>query len=181
MNLALEHLTAVQGIVATAATWIAATSDLRTRRIPNVLTGPLVLSGLVWAGISGGRGGIEDAALGLTVCAVPFVILFVLGGGAGDAKLMAGVGAWLAWPWATAALVLVAVAGALIGIATAIERRRVLALTGSVNAMASSWMLGAMGYRGAVLDGSVGQKLTIPYGLAIAVGTTAAAIWGILS
>jgi len=83
-------------IVLIAALLIATITDLRSQRIYNWLTFPLMLSGLVAHAINGGLDGLllsgGGFGLGLGLMVVPFFMGVM---GAGDVKLMAGVGAWL--------------------------------------------------------------------------------------
>ncbi len=76
----------------------ACVSDVRTSRIPNVLTGASLAIGIAaHVALAGGHGALAalgGAAVGLAV----FFPIFALGGmGAGDVKLMAALGAWLGW------------------------------------------------------------------------------------
>jgi prepilin peptidase CpaA len=75
---------------------IAVQSDLRQRRIPNVLSLPGIIAALALHGLSDGlhglASGLGGAAVGF-VCFVPFYLL--RGMGAGDVKLLAAVGAFL--------------------------------------------------------------------------------------
>lgn len=87
-------------------TLAAAITDARTRRIPNKLTLPMFLLGLIYQlafnGWSGspefgiGEAGLANALLGF---ALGFGTLFVLwlvgGGGGGDVKLMGALSIWL--------------------------------------------------------------------------------------
>ncbi len=77
-------------------TGAAAVSDLRTRRIPNLLTLPALLLGLGYQAAFFGWAGLADAGLAFVM---GFGILFVLwligGGGGGDAKLMGALSVWL--------------------------------------------------------------------------------------
>ena len=75
---------------------LACVTDLRTRRIPNVLTFGAALAGLLYQFVSGGVDGLGHATLGWLVGAVIFFLPFALGGlGGGDVKLLAALGAWL--------------------------------------------------------------------------------------
>ena len=75
---------------------VAAVIDYRRFRVPNLLTFPLCASGLVFHGIAGGLSGLEASAQGLMLGGLLLVVFYVLGVmGAGDVKLLAGVGAWL--------------------------------------------------------------------------------------
>jgi len=82
----------------------SAVIDWRTRKVPNRLTYPAVLTGLVWSVVNGALGasalgytaweGLQLSFIGLFCGLVPFEILRLMGGpGGGDAKVMAAVGA----------------------------------------------------------------------------------------
>ena len=84
-------------IVLVAALTFAAIHDARTKRIPNWLTFSLMAVGLAMQATQGA--GLEFGLIGL---AAAFAIHFPLWGffkleGAGDAKLMMGVGAIMGW------------------------------------------------------------------------------------
>jgi len=75
---------------------VAAYIDGKELRVPNWITFPMVATGIafnVWvSGWSGLGGALVGTAVGL-ICLLP---LYSVGGmGAGDVKLMAGMGAWL--------------------------------------------------------------------------------------
>ena len=75
---------------------LAAREDLRTRRIPNLLTGPALLLGI---GAHLLQGGTQAGLSALGACLVAGALLFpgwlLKFMGAGDVKLMAAIGAWL--------------------------------------------------------------------------------------
>ena len=82
----------------------AAITDARSRRVPNGLTLPMFLAGLVFqAAVNGwsGDGTLAGAGLksGLLGFLIGFGMLFVLwiigGGGGGDVKLMGALSVWL--------------------------------------------------------------------------------------
>ena len=82
--------------IAVIAAGIALVTDLRSRRIPNWLTGSTLLIGLIAniyvAGVQGGLASLQGAALGLAIL-LPFYIFRTMG--AGDVKLLAAFGAVL--------------------------------------------------------------------------------------
>ena len=70
--------------------------DLKTRRIPNALTAPLAVGGLVFHLVVAGRPGLKFSLLGLAMGLGIFLVPYMLGGmGGGDVKLIAALGAWL--------------------------------------------------------------------------------------
>lgn len=77
-----------------AATTIAVVVDVRARRIPNALTLPLAVAGLVMGALSGGVHGLFVAVAGLLVGVLLFLLPVArLGWGMGDLKLIAALGA----------------------------------------------------------------------------------------
>lgn len=82
-------------IVAAAFTAAAAVWDIRQRRIPNALTLPVFVAGLVYQAFHG-RAGLIDAGLGFAVGFGTLLILWLIGGGGGgDTKLMGALSVWL--------------------------------------------------------------------------------------
>ena len=91
---------------------IASWTDIRETRIPNWLSLPLLAAGLLYAGILGGWSGLGDALLGAVVASAVFIWAYIaFSGGAGDAKLMMGVGAWLGYDAALAEVIAVSLVG----------------------------------------------------------------------
>ena len=82
---------------AVVATGVAAVGfDLATRRVPNALTFGTAGAALVFAFAMQGWSGLGWALAGWAVGCALFLPWFLLGGmGAGDVKLLAGLGAWL--------------------------------------------------------------------------------------
>ena len=75
---------------------LAAYIDVRERRIPNWLNLLIILSGIAQSFFATRLVGPGMSVLGLFVGAtIPFVLFAIGALGAGDVKLMAGVGAWV--------------------------------------------------------------------------------------
>ena len=78
---------------ATLTALLGAGFDLKSRRIPNFITGPALLIGmLLHVSLDGWRGLLTTLAACL-ICGSVFLIFYLAGGmGAGDVKLMAAAG-----------------------------------------------------------------------------------------
>lgn len=95
----------------------AAVSDVRARRIPNVVTGTLLVLGLLAAAVGAASGTIGTAAAALAVgfaLWLPFHLAGLLG--AGDVKLFAASAAWLTPFAALRAAAFAAILGGVLGV-----------------------------------------------------------------
>jgi leader peptidase (prepilin peptidase)/N-methyltransferase len=97
--------------------------DLRTFRLPDVITFPLILSGLLVSGFSNQwLVSFQDSAIGAILGYTSLWLLNLLyrltkkqdGIGMGDAKLLAALGAWLGW-YALPGILLIASLSGLLG------------------------------------------------------------------
>lgn len=78
-------------ILAIAVVW-----DISSRKIPNALTMPAAAGGLVFHLSTKGVPGLKFSSLGLALGLGIFLVPYILGGiGGGDVKLLAALGAWL--------------------------------------------------------------------------------------
>lgn len=96
------------------AALIAAVTDVWKFKVYNALTLPLLISGLLYHGLTGGPAALGGSALGL-LCGFAILLLFYAMGamGAGDVKLMAAIGAWLGMPLTFYVFIASALAGGL--------------------------------------------------------------------
>ncbi len=79
-----------------AASLVAAVTDVWKYRIYDILTWPLLISGLVYHSLAVEGMGLVPSVLGFSVGFVPMAVFYLSGGvGAGDVKLMGALGAWL--------------------------------------------------------------------------------------
>lgn len=112
---------------AAAAASVAAVSDLRTRRIPNWISGLALICGIVlhvWqSGASGLLFALAGAALGLAVL-VPFYAIKAVG--AGDVKLLAGVGAIVGVQLLVSVAIYAAIVGGVMSAVILARRKRLM-------------------------------------------------------
>lgn len=179
-----EHSTPpVQWGVVISASLVAAVCDVRTRRIPNLLSGSVLVAGFAWAAVTGGWAGLADALAGGCLLAFPFVLLFAIGGGgAGDAKLMGALGSWLGLVNGSIALVAVLLSGGVLAIGFSLAAKRFRRLLSNLARIALHAVT-------AVYVVVIGRKLsgapsplpklhemqTMPYGMGIFIGVCIAA------
>jgi len=82
--------------VVVAVSVAACVFDLRTRKIPNLLTFGAAFAALSFGALTQGGSGMLNALGGWAVGCALFLPWFLLGGmGAGDVKLVAALGAWV--------------------------------------------------------------------------------------
>lgn len=155
--------------LATLAAWW----DIRTRRIPNALT----LTGFVVAlALRAVGGGFDEVTAGLLGALLAFglsVPLFIVRGlGAGDVKLLTACGAFLGPGRLLNALLITALAGGLMAL-IAILRRGALVQT-LRNCRHIVVGIFSRARRADLPTLSSPEAITVPYGVAIAIGALAA-------
>jgi prepilin peptidase CpaA len=159
--------------VAFSALMVAAAGlDVRTRRIPNVLTVSGFVIAIVLRFLAGPGVGIEGltgAILAFVLC-LPFFVLGVLGGG--DAKLLMVVGAFMGPRDLLVAMLLIASIGGIIAAVDAARRGVLLPVLYNCGDIIKNWA--TLGRRGSNRSLTSPGAVAVPYGVAISVG---ALIW----
>ena len=85
--------------VVVMASLVAAVTDVWKYKVYNILTLPLLGSGLLYHLLAGGREGFQQSLYGIVFGIGVLLIPHLMGGmSAGDLKLLAGIGAWLKMP-----------------------------------------------------------------------------------
>lgn len=155
---------------ATLAALLGAGFDLKSRRIPNLLTGPAFLAGvLLHLALGGWRGGLTALSAGL-LCGLVFVILYMAGGmGAGDVKLMAAAGALAGLPNVASLLLLTALAGGVMAVGLALLRGQLKQTLRNVVALTAHHQQAGLRPHPELNVGNAAM-LRLPYGVAIAAG-----------
>jgi prepilin peptidase CpaA len=99
--------------------------------------------------------------------ALPFFALGALGGG--DAKLLMAVGAFMGPADLARASLVIAVVGGLVALAEAVRHGVLRPTLASCGSLILSWV--TLGRRGGARMPAGGDRLAVPYGVAIAVGS----------
>jgi prepilin peptidase CpaA len=149
----------------------ACVTDLKSRRIPNVLTFGAAAAALVFHLVTAGAAGLVQSGLGWIVGAGVFFIPFALGGiGGGDVKLLAALGAWLGPIPALWLAAYTGMAGAVMAIVVAMAHGYLGQALKNVGLLLTHWRVMGIGpVEEITLAGSKGPKLA--YALPILSGT----------
>ncbi len=158
---------------------IAAVIDGRRLRVPNRITYPLIIGGWLYCAANFGWQGLGWSVLGTLVGLALLLPAYAIGGmGAGDVKLLAGVGAWVGAGDTLYAFAATAVAGGLIAVGMVLWRRS------WQRHWQQFWKISneIMQVRDPVaLAASAHQRkptmLLLPYGIPIAIGSIAYFCW----
>ncbi|MEZ5287851.1 MAG: A24 family peptidase [Vicinamibacterales bacterium] len=128
--------------VALLVAGVACVTDLRSARIPNVLTFGAISAGLLFHVAAPIGAGASEAALGLAAGLLVFFPLFALNAlGAGDVKLMAALGTWLGWRAVLSVALYGAVAGGVMALGVALWHGYLRRALGNLRTLAAHWVL----------------------------------------
>ncbi len=158
---------------------VAAVIDGYKLKVPNWLTFPLVLSGWAYGAVTGGWAGFGDSLLGTAVGLALLLPAYAIGGmGAGDVKLLAGVGAWVGAQTTFYAFCVSAVVGGVIALAMVVIRRGWRKHKDQFFAIAHEIVtIGNPQELSAIAAERKSSMLLLPYGIPIAIGTIAYFAW----
>jgi prepilin peptidase CpaA len=170
-------------IVVLVAVSISAVIDVWKFKVHNLLTLPLLVSGLVYHGVMDGPLGFASSLIGVLFGFAMLIFFYLMGGmGGGDVKLLAAVGAWLCIPLTVYVFLAASLAAGLYAIV-------VVFLYGTVG---ETWVnLKIVWYRLVAVgrhlgaDGSVEAEVNrpdrrgrvIPFAAMVAVGLIATLLW----
>lgn len=158
---------------------IAAVIDGWKLRVPNWITFPLIVSGWVYSTIAFGWAGLGWSLVGTAVGLGLLLPAYAIGGmGAGDVKLLAGIGAWV---WTTVTLYafcVSALVGGIIAVGMVLWRRdwhhhfrQFWMITGEILEVRDPEAL-------ALIAAERKSRMTLlPYGIPIAIGSITYFVW----
>jgi len=152
---------------------VAAVCDIKSRRIPNLLTGPAIVFGLGLHLYLDGMRGLLSACAACLVCGAIFLIFHLAGGmGAGDVKLIAAVGCIAGLTSTAELLVLTSLAGGIMAVCYALMRGSLKRTLANVAVLVTHHA-----QAGPIPHPEINVKsadgLRLPYGVAIAAGCIA--------
>jgi prepilin peptidase CpaA len=150
---------------------VAAIIDIRIQKIPNILTFPTMLVGLIYHSVANGWSGFIFSSEGLAIGIAIFLIPYMMGGmGAGDAKLMGAVGAMIGPKGVVIACLFTAIVGGIYALVVFLFNMQYLkgfiarsAITVKAFAFTRNFIL--------IPADESEKKPRLCYGIAIAIGT----------
>src|ERR1700688_1774791 len=150
---------------------LSAVYDVRSRRIPNFITLPAMVFGLILHAALGGWRQLATAAAGGLICGLIFLVFYLAGGmGAGDVKLITASGCIAGLSLIGHLLILTALAGGAMAIGLALYRRQLKETVLNMYALAVHHK--TMGLTPhPEFNVSNDRTLRLPYALAIAAGS----------
>lgn len=158
---------------------VAAGIDGYKLKVPNWITFPMILSGWAYNGLVFGWQGVGDSLMGTVVGLGLLLPAYAIGGmGAGDVKLLAGVGAWVGSSVTFYAFCVSAVVGGVIAIGMVLYRRA----WGKHRQQFEFILTEILTVRdpnqlSALAAERKSSMLLLPYGIPIAIGTIAYFAW----
>ncbi|HEX5104855.1 MAG TPA: A24 family peptidase [Pirellulaceae bacterium] len=158
---------------------VAAVIDGFELKVPNWVTFPFILSGWVYSTVAFGWEGLGWSLLGTVVGLALLLPAYAIGGmGAGDVKLLAGVGAWVYGIHTAYAFAATAVAGALLAVVMVLIQRgwkkhsaQFMVILNEIMVIRNPEQLSAIAAR------RKPSMMLLPYGIPIAIGTIGYFLW----
>jgi len=163
---------------------VAAVIDGYALKVPNWLTFPMILSGWVYGALAVAAGepwyvGLGGSLAGTAVGLALLLPMYAIGGmGAGDVKLLAGVGAWIGASHTFYAFCVAAIVGAVLAVLMVLYRRawskhanQLRMILGEILTIRDPQQLSAIAAE------RKSSMLLLPYGIPIAIGSIAYFAW----
>lgn len=158
---------------------VAAVIDGYKLKVPNWITFPMIVSGWIYSTVFFGWAGLGFSLVGTAVGLALLLPAYAIGGmGAGDVKLLAGVGAWVWGSVTFYAFCLSAVIGGIIALGMVLYRRawtkhrdQFWMIWNEVLAVRDPEKLSTIAAE------RKSSMLLLPYGIPIAIGTIAYFAW----
>ncbi|HEY2411042.1 MAG TPA: A24 family peptidase [Pirellulaceae bacterium] len=158
---------------------VAAVIDGFELKVPNWVTFPFIVSGWIYSTLAFGWEGLGWSLLGMVVGLALLLPLYAIGGmGAGDVKLLAGVGAWIYGMHTAYAFSVSAIVGAALAVAMVLATRawkrhaaQFMVILNEILVIRNPEQLSAIAAQ------RKPTMLLLPYGIPIAIGTIGYFVW----
>jgi prepilin peptidase CpaA len=158
---------------------VAAVIDGKKLKVPNYITFPMILSGWVFNIAVGGWEGLGMSLLGTVVGLGLLLPAYAIGGmGAGDVKLLAGVGAWVGGSVTFYAFCVSAIVGGVIAVVMVVCQRgwtkhknQFLMILNEIATVGNPSELATIAAE------RKSSMMLLPYGIPIAIGTILYFFW----
>ncbi len=152
---------------------VAAVIDGWALKVPNWITFPLIAGGWLYCTLVGGWGGLGMSLLGTAVGLALLLPAYAIGGmGAGDVKLLAGVGAWMGATTTFYAFCLSAIIGGVIAVGMVMFAGQWHKHKGQFFYMINEFLTVRDPSRLAEIAAErKSRMMLLPYGIPIAIGT----------
>lgn len=158
---------------------VAAVIDGYELKVPNWVTFPFILGGWLYSTLAFGWEGLGWSLLGTVIGLGLLLPSYAIGGmGAGDVKLLAGVGAWVYGTHTFYAFSASAIVGALLAVGMVLMRRawkrhsaQFLVILNEIMVIRNPEQLAAIAAQ------RKPTMLLLPYGIPIAIGTIGYFVW----
>jgi prepilin peptidase CpaA len=158
---------------------VAALIDGLKLKVPNWITFPMILSGWLYSGLWFGWEGLGWSVVGTVVGLALLLPAYAIGGmGAGDVKLLAGVGAWVGPTITFHAFCVSAIVGGLMAVAMVLWRRKWGHHKAQFWAILTEiWLVRDPNELSALAAERKSRMMLLPYGIPMAIGTIAYFAW----
>ncbi|HMC10608.1 MAG TPA: A24 family peptidase [Pirellulaceae bacterium] len=158
---------------------VAAVIDGFELKVPNWVTFPFILGGWAYSTLAFGWEGLGWSLLGTVVGLALLLPSYAIGGmGAGDVKLLAGVGAWIYGMHTAYAFAVVAIVGAVLAVGMVLARgawkrhsAQFMVILNEILVIRNPEQLAAIAAE------RKPTMLLLPYGIPIAIGTIGYFVW----
>jgi prepilin peptidase CpaA len=158
---------------------LAAVIDGFELKVPNWVTFPFIISGWIYSTAAFGFEGLGWSLLGTVIGLALLLPAYAIGGmGAGDVKLLAGVGAWVYGVHTVYAFAATAIVGAVLAVAMVLIRRgfkkhaaQFMVILNEILVIRNPEQLAAIAAE------RKPTMLLLPYGIPIAIGTIGYFLW----
>jgi prepilin peptidase CpaA len=158
---------------------VAAVIDGFELKVPNWVTFPFILSGWLYSTLAFGWEGLGWSLVGTLIGLALLLPAYAIGGmGAGDVKLLAGVGAWVYGTHTVYAFAVSAIIGAVLAVGMVLVRRtwkqhsaQFMVILNEILVIRNPEQLAAIAAQ------RKPSMLLLPYGIPIAIGTIGYFVW----